>query len=118
LQDCWSLTKKYLVISCRVPPVFGGQWIPFGDGYISPHRKVFHVIGNMRTFRRFVESTLEVETHVLLVKPITLLIPRDTDQLVRDLLALACRRHIHGLNAKFRFSRPGPTRQPVTLVKS
>ncbi len=118
LQECWSLTKRYLVISGRVPPVFGGQWIPYGDGYISPHRKVFHVIGNMKSFRWFVESTLEGETHVLLVKPITLIIPRSTDQLVLELLALACRRHIAGLDAKFQLSRPVPIHHPVALMHS
>jgi hypothetical protein len=118
LRECWSLTKRYLVISCRVPPVFGGQWIPFGDGYISPHRKVFHVIGSMKTFRWFVESTLEVETHVLLFKPITLIIPRDTDQLGLNLLALACRRHIAGLNARIQLSPSVTTDQPVALLQS
>ncbi|NJK64752.1 MAG: hypothetical protein HC921_20465 [Synechococcaceae cyanobacterium SM2_3_1] len=72
----------------------------------------------MKTFRWFVESTLEVETHVLLVKPITLIIPRDTDQLVLDLLALACRRHIERLNDKIQLSRPGTIPQPVALLQS
>ncbi|NJK64991.1 MAG: hypothetical protein HC921_21825 [Synechococcaceae cyanobacterium SM2_3_1] len=118
LQECWALTKRYLVISGRVPPVFGGQWIPYGDGYISPHRKVFHAIGNMKAFQWFVESTLQVETHVMLVKPITLIIPRDTNQLVLDLLALACRRHIAGLNARIQLSTSGTTDQPVALLQS
>ncbi len=44
--------------------------------------------------RWFMGSTLQVETHVMLTQPITLIVRREANHLVLDLFALAYGRHI------------------------
>jgi hypothetical protein len=85
LRECWDLTKRHLIIAGRKVS-FRGSWLPYGDGWISKKRNVFQTVYTMKSMRDYVESLLELESHVVLNNPWTLVLSRNPEGLMTDLV--------------------------------